>query len=143
MNPSPHSPTGRLVSVMLAVVVSFCGCTLRALAVDGEPTAETIAAPVSCCHHHACDTDEDGGGEKPDTSGCHCIHGATAVDTGHEDTLSLLAHPPVNMSVASLPTATIPDATPLMLLVSADPPPEDDAPERSPRSLRRIVVLQV
>ena len=143
MSPTPHSPTGRLVSLMLAIVVSFCGCTLRALAMDGDASTPSVAIPMSCCHQHACDANEGDPADAPDTSGCHCIHGATVLDAGHESTLSVLAHPPITMIPGFHPASSNLDPIVPEAMVSADPPPDDGSPARCPRTLRRIVVLQV
>lgn len=143
MRPTPHSPTGRLVSMMLAVVVSFCGCTLRALAMDGDASAGTVTAPVSCCHQHVCDPIDEEPPSTPATSGCHCIHGATVLDAGHEGTLSVLAHPPVTMVPGFHPATSSVEPIVAEAVIGADPPPDGDDPEACPRSLRRIIVLQV
>lgn len=143
LNLSPSSPTGRAVSLLMAIVVSFCGCTLRALAMDGEASIDSVSVPLSCCHQHACDSDEDDPAEAPDSGACHCIHGATALDAGHESTLSLLAHPPITMTVGCLPDPSQVDADEPDPMLAADPPPDDGSPARCPRTLRRIVVLQV
>lgn len=142
MTLGPHTPLGRIVSLALAIVVSVCGCTLRALAAgdDQSPTVRSVVA--SCCQKHACpDRAEDP--EPAESGGCDCVHAAPTLDSGHGTTLDRLALPPVTMTTAWEDVATHDDRLRFARIAGDRSSPDDDPPDRSARALRSNVIIQV
>lgn len=140
----PHNLPARLVSLVLAVVMPLCCCTIQTLGAWSLGDAETVAARPSCCCAAATACDDAPADGEPADEGCHCLRAAPVDLVDHTPLLDLLAFPPdvVTPAVTAIAWTDL-GVDAAVAPIGAGPPPNLGPPDACPRRLRRAVILQV
>ena len=128
-----------------------CCCTVQVLGdvLDPDDPTSMFERPACCCGGGASTCSVDDGDERsapgPSTDGCHCVRTAPLLDAPTDQVLARLTLPaPIMVAWTSDASSSVADATEHEFAGRANAPPEDDGPpSRSPRRLRRAVILQV
>lgn len=137
-----HNFMRLLITTTLVIAMPLCCCVLRTAAALSGPE-ETACMLPSCCAAHQSESGTELPSPANDGSGCNescCIKVPVTVDQNLQTALDAIAFLPEVMNIPAEGVVTS-QARVESGEFQGEPPPDKD-PTRSPRHLRRIIIIQ-